>query len=67
MPTAMIEGPPLPLKKKRQLVSAITDMIGRSYDRPADRIIVIIHEKSNENAARGGVLLSDRQMTKEGG
>lgn len=67
MPTATIEGPPLPLKKKRQLVPTITDMIGRSYDWTADRLIVIIHEKSNENVARGGVLHSGRQLTKEGG
>ena len=60
MPTTIIEGPPLPLNKKRELVSAITDIISRTYEWPAERVIVIIHENPDENVARGGVLLSDR-------
>ncbi|MDO9289762.1 MAG: 4-oxalocrotonate tautomerase DmpI [Thermodesulfovibrionales bacterium] len=61
MPTVTIEGPPLPLNKKRELVSAFTDIISRTYEWPAERVIVIIHENHDENVARGGVLLSDRE------
>ena len=60
MPTVTIEGPPLSLNKKRELVSSITDIISRTYEWPVERIIVIIHENPDENVARGGVLLSDR-------
>jgi len=58
MPTTIIEGPPLPLNKKRELVSAITDIISRTYEWPVEKVIVIIHENPDENVARGGVLLS---------
>jgi 4-oxalocrotonate tautomerase family enzyme len=58
MPTTIIEGPPLPLNKKQELVSAITDIISRTYEWPVEKVIVIIHENPDENVARGGVLLS---------
>ena len=64
MPTTIIEGPPLPMNKKRQLVSALTDIISRSYEWPAENIIVIIHENPDGNVARGGVLRSDTQLEK---
>ncbi len=60
MPTAIIEGPPLNIKKKRTLVSAITEVISKTYEWPAERIIVIIHENPDENVARGGKLLADK-------
>jgi 4-oxalocrotonate tautomerase family enzyme len=62
MPTTIIEGPPLPLNKKRELVSAITDIISRTYEWPAERVIVILHENPDENVARGGILLSDKKL-----
>jgi len=63
MPTVIIEGPPLPVDKKKRLVSSITDIISKIYEWPAERIIVIIHENPDENVARGGVLLSDKQKS----
>lgn len=41
-----IEGPSLPVEKKRRLVSKI-------YEWSAERVIVIIHENPDENVARG--------------
>jgi len=58
MPTTIIEGPPLPLNKKQELVSSITDIISRTYEWPVEKVIVIIHENPDENVAGGGVLLS---------
>lgn len=40
MPTAIIEGPPLPIEKKRMLVSSVADIVGRIYDWPAERIVI---------------------------
>ncbi len=62
MPTVIIEGPSLTIEKKRTLVSAITKVISETYKWPAKRIIVIIHENSDENAARGGMLLADKHI-----
>lgn len=62
MSATIIEGPPLSLSKKRELVSAITDIISRSYEWPAERVIVILHENPDENVARGGILLSDKKL-----
>lgn len=56
-----MEGPPLPLEKKRTLVGSITEMVSGIYDWPAERIIVIIRENIDENVARGGVLIADRK------
>ena len=61
MPTVIIEGPPLPLDKKRQIVSAITDIISRIYEWPAERVVVIVHENPDENVSRGGILLSNKK------
>lgn len=61
MPTVIIEGPPLQIDKKRRVVSAVTDIVSRTYEWPAERVIVIIHENLDENVSRGGILLSDKK------
>lgn len=61
MPATIIEGPPLPLNKRRELVSAFTDIMSRTYEWPAERVIVIIHENPDGNVARGGIMLSDNK------
>lgn len=67
MPTIIIEGPSLPVEKKRKLVSSVTDIVSKIYEWPAERVIVIIHENPDENAARGGRLLSDRKNENDDG
>jgi 4-oxalocrotonate tautomerase len=67
MPTIIIEGPPLPIKKKRELVSSITNIVSKIYNWPAKNIIVIIHENPDDNVGRGGILVSDRPNNKKRG
>ena len=61
MPTVIIEGPPLPVGRKRRLVAALTRVVSKAYDWPTEKLIVVIHENGDENVARGGVLLCDRK------
>ena len=61
MPTVIVEGRTLDIGRKRQLVLEITEVVSRIYEWPRERIIVVIHENSDENAARGGILLADRR------
>lgn len=60
MPTIIIEGPRLPLQRKRQLATVITRAVAEAYDWPEERIILILHENLNHNIARGGRLLKDQ-------
>lgn len=67
MPTIIIEGPTLPVAKKKALVASVTGIVSEIYEWPAERVIVIIHENPDENVARGGRLLSDRKDEKDDG
>jgi len=60
MPTIVIEGPRLSLSKKRALVRELTALVASAYNWPAENIVVILRENSDENVARGGRLLIDR-------
>lgn len=60
MPTVVIKGPQLSLPRKRTLVRDLTDLVGSAYEWPAENIVVILRENSNENVGRGGILLADR-------
>ncbi len=64
MPTIIIEGPPLPVSRKRKLVAALTRVVSKAYDWRSEKLIVLIHENGDENVARGGVLLCDRRKPK---
>ncbi len=66
MPTVVIEGPPLPVARKRKLVDALTRVVSKAYGWRAEKLIVLIHENADENVARGGVLLCDRKKSKHG-
>jgi len=56
--------PAVTIKQKAGTCRGITDIIGRTYEWPVERIIVIIHENPDENAARGGILIADKQKSK---
>ena len=60
MPTVIIEGPPLALRRKRRLAEAVTRLVAQAYDWPEDNIILVLHENPHQNVARGGRLLKDR-------
>ncbi len=59
MPTVIIEGPALPVEKKRVLAAVLTRAISQIYDWPEERVIIVIHENPDENVARGGQLRSE--------
>jgi 4-oxalocrotonate tautomerase family enzyme len=61
MPTVIIEGPPLAIRRKRRLAAALTQLVAQAYDWPKANIILILHENPDRNIARGGRLLSDRK------
>ena len=60
MPTVVIEGPRLNLPRKRTLVRELTALVASAYGWPLENIVVILHENSDDNVARGGNLLADR-------
>lgn len=60
MPTVLIEGPRLNLRRKRELVRQLTASVASAYGWPPENIVVIFRENSDENVARGGKLLIDR-------
>lgn len=60
MPTVVIEGPRLSLPRKRTLVRELTALVASVYEWPAENIVVILRENSDDNVARGGTLLIDR-------
>ncbi|MBI4574630.1 MAG: aldehyde dehydrogenase family protein [candidate division NC10 bacterium] len=59
MPTVTVEGPRLPLSRKRRLVEVISRQVAAICRWPVERVAVIIHENPDANVARGGVLLAD--------
>lgn len=60
MPTVIIEGPQLNLGNKKELVQQLTPIVAYVYDWKVEDVIIIIRENTNENVARGGILLSER-------
>ena len=63
MPTVIIEGPTLPLRRKRLLAAAITRLVAQAYDWPNENVVLVLHENSDQNVARGGRLLKDRSRS----
>lgn len=60
MPTVTIEGPRLSVAHKKELVLELTRIVAHVYDWKFEDVIIIIRENPDENVARGGVLLSER-------
>jgi 4-oxalocrotonate tautomerase len=59
MPTVFVEGPPIAVEKKRDLVSKIHQAMVDTYQ--IEQITVIIRENPPENVGVGGQLLVDRR------
>jgi 4-oxalocrotonate tautomerase family enzyme len=64
MPTVIIEGPPLAIRRKRRLAEAVTRLVAQAYDWPEDNVILVLHENPDQNVARGGRLLRDRNKAR---
>lgn len=58
MPTVTVEGPPIPLDRKRTLAKKLTDVAVEVYGIP--HITVLIKENPPENVAANGVLICDK-------
>ena len=60
MPTIQIDGPPIPIEQKRQLVEKLSDDAAEVYGVAKEHMIVMIRENAPENVGVGGQLLADR-------
>jgi 4-oxalocrotonate tautomerase len=62
MPTITVEGPHIPLEKKRRLAKGLWEVATAVYEEvPAEAIVVLIRENGPENVGVGGELLVDRR------
>ncbi|MCD6318346.1 tautomerase family protein [Candidatus Aerophobetes bacterium] len=59
MPTITVEGPPIKVEQKRELVKKLTDVAVKVYK--IEHITVLIRENSSENVGINGQLLLDRK------
>jgi len=59
MPTIMVEGPPIEIERKRELVKKLTEAAVEVYG--IEHITVLIRENPPENVGIGGQLLADRK------
>jgi len=61
MPTIIVEGPPISVDKKRELVKNITKVASEIYG--IKHITVLIKENPPENVGINGELLIDRKKS----
>jgi 4-oxalocrotonate tautomerase len=61
MPTITVEGPPISVQQKRQLVKALTEVAVNVYR--IEHITVLIKENPPENVGVEGQLLADRRQS----
>jgi 4-oxalocrotonate tautomerase len=61
MPTIMVEGPPISVEQKRELVKRLTEVAVEVYR--IEHITVLIKENSPENVGVSGQLLADRSRS----
>ena len=61
MPIINVYGFERPVEKKRQIVKGITDATCKAYNVPPETVTVYIFDVPRENAAHGGVLVSDTE------
>jgi len=59
MPVIYVYGFERPVEKKRQIVKGITDANCAAYAVPPETVTVYLFDVPKENAAHGGVLVSD--------
>ena len=59
MPTIIVEGPPISIDKKRELVEKVTKIVSEIYG--VKHIAIIIKENPPENVGINGELLIDRK------
>jgi len=59
MPTIMVEGPPIKVEQKRELVKKLTDTAVKVYG--IEHIVVLIRENPPENVGVNGELIADRK------
>ena len=62
MPTIVVDGPPIDVEKKRQLVKGLTEKAVEVYG--GIPITVLIKENAPENVGVNGELLLDRRKKK---
>jgi 4-oxalocrotonate tautomerase len=55
----MVDGPPIDIERKRQLVKKLTDVAVEVYGIP--HIVVLIRENPPENVGVEGQLIADRK------
>jgi 4-oxalocrotonate tautomerase len=59
-----MEGPAIQdIKKKREMVSTMTDLAAKFYGLPPETIVILIKENLPENVSVGGELISDRSRS----
>jgi 4-oxalocrotonate tautomerase len=61
MPTIMVEGPPITVEQKRELVKRLTGVAVEVYRN--EHVTVLIKENPPENVGVGGQLLADRRRS----
>ena len=61
MPTIMVEGPPISVEQKRELVKRLTEVAVDVYK--IKHITVLIRENPPENVGTDGQLLADRRRS----
>jgi len=61
MPTIMVEGPPIDVERKRQLVKKLTEVAVEVYG--IKHITVLIRENLPENVGVNGQLIADRKKS----
>ncbi len=59
MPTVYIEGPPLSLEQKREMMVKMTDLAARVYGVPRQAVVVVTRENPPENVCVGGRMVCD--------
>ena len=65
MPTITVEGPVIPVEKKRNLVRGLTEAAVAAYgDMAAESFFVLIREYELENVGAGGELIADKGAAK---
>jgi len=64
MPTIMVEGPPMDIERKMELVKRLSEDAAEVYG--IRHIIVLIRENPPENVGLGGKLLADRKNGSSG-
>ncbi len=61
MPVITVEGPVIPVEKKRNLVRGLTEAAAAAYGGiPTGAITILIHEIEGDNVGVGGELLTER-------